>query len=408
MQLSRRQVLRRRRGVVFTAAGALLAAGFYLPMTLLAPLGSVAASEQLDTVPAATAAAIDWPTQGASAIGAVGFDGLLGLSGSEKAVPMASISKIVTALVVLDKHPLDLGDAGPEIEFSATDVAIRESYLAVNGKTEPVTAGMTLTQRQVMDVMLLESANNYAESLATWAYGSVEEFVPIANAWLARNGMESTSITEPTGMSARNVSTAADLVTLGELALGNPVVEAIVGTPSEALPVVGDIENSNNLLGIDGIRGIKTGTLDEAGACLLFAADFTVGDTTETLVGAVLGGSDHRSLNLEVRELLADAVAGFHNVVLAEAGEDFGSYTTAWGQTSRLVAAESANVVVWSNAQVESSIEADELRLGARGDDVGVATFSVGDRTIRVPLELASPLDDPGPWWRLTNPSALF
>jgi D-alanyl-D-alanine carboxypeptidase (penicillin-binding protein 5/6) len=408
MQLSRRQVLRRRRGVVFTAAAALLAAGFYLPMTLLAPLAAVEASETAPPVATVPAAELDWPTLGASAIGAIGHDGVLGVSGDDEAVPIASITKVITALVVLDKHPLAVGDSGPEISFGAADVAIRNSYLAVNGKTEPVTAGMTLNQRQVMDVMLIESANNYAESLATWAFGSVAEFVPVANDWLADNGMPSTSITEPTGMSPRNVSTATDLVTLGKLALGHPVVGEIVGTPAEVIPVVGEIENSNELLGIDGVRGIKTGTLDEAGACLLFAADFTVGGEEHTLVGAVLGGTDHRSLNREVRELLSDAVAGFHEVVLAEKGDEFGEYTTAWGATARVVAAERASVVVWSDEAVEAVVTTDDVRLGARGDHIGTATYSVADHTIAVPLELDATIEDPGPWWRLANPGALF
>jgi D-alanyl-D-alanine carboxypeptidase (penicillin-binding protein 5/6) len=408
MSPTRRQVLLRRRITVFTAAGVLLVGAFYLPMTLLAPLSGVAAVEAAPALEALPAAALEWPALGASAVGAVDYPGILGTGGVETAAPIASITKIVTALVVLDAKPLQLGDTGPDIDFTAKDVAIREKYRAMNGKVEPVSAGMTLSQRQVMDVMLVESANNYAESLATWAFGSMEEFLPAAEDWLARNNLSSTSISEPTGMSPQNVSTASDLVALGKIALANPVVSAIVATKDETVPVVGDISNSNDLLGVAGIRGIKTGTLDEAGACLLFAADYAVGGETVTIVGAVLGGVDHKSINAQVTTLLADVEESFHDVTLTTAGEPFASYTTAWGETVQLVAAEDARVVVWADTPVTFTMTADEVGLGAKGDDVGMATYTVGDEVFTVPLELGASITDPGPLWRLTNPGALF
>jgi D-alanyl-D-alanine carboxypeptidase (penicillin-binding protein 5/6) len=408
MPPSRRQILRRRRVAVFGAAAVVLGTVFYLPLTLLAPLGSVDAAVAPVEVAAQPAAELEWPALGASAVGALGYDGLLGAGGAAEPAPMASISKIVTALVVLQAKPLEIGDAGPDITFTAKDVAIRDAYRAVNGATEPVTAGLVLSQRQVMDVMLVESANNYAESLVTWTFGSVDEFVPIANEWLKTNGMNSTAIVEPTGMSPLNVSTAGDLVALGKLALANPVVNAIVGTRAATVPGVGDLKNSNNLLGVDGIRGIKTGTLDEAGACLLFAADYVVGGETVTIVGAVLGGVDHKSLNVAVRSLLADVEESFRVVPLTTAGEPFGTYTTPWGDTANLVATQDASTVVWSDRPVTTSVEAEDVGVAVKGTDVGEVTFTVDGEQITVPLELASTIDDPGAWWRLTNPAALF
>ena len=408
MPPSRRQILRRRRVVVFGAAAVLLGTLFYLPLTLLAPLGSVDAAVAPVEVAAQPAAALEWPALGASAVGAIGYDGVLGTGGNDAAAPIASISKIISALVVLQSKPLALGDAGPDITFTAKDVAIRDAYRAINGATEPVSAGLVLSQRQVMDVMLVESANNYAESLVTWAFGSVDEFVPVANEWLKTNGLTSTSITEPTGMSAKNVSTASDLVALGKLALANPVISAIVGTSTETVPGVGDLKNSNNLLGTDGIRGIKTGTLDEAGACLLFAADYVVGGETITIVGAVLGGVDHKSLNVAVKALLADVEESFRVVPLTTAGQPFGSYTTPWGDTANLVATKDTSAVVWSDRAVTTKVEAENVGVAKKGDDVGEVTFTVDGELITVPLELAATIDDPGPLWRLTNPAALF
>jgi len=393
---------------VFGAAAIVLGTVFYLPLTLLAPLGSVEAAVAPVEVAAQPAAALEWPALGTSAVGAVGYDDLLGTGGSGATAPIASISKIISALVVLQEKPLALGDTGPDITFTSKDVAIRDAYRAVNGATEPVSAGLTLSQRQVMDVMLVESANNYAESLVTWAFGSVDEFVPVANEWLKTNGLNSTSIVEPTGMSPQNVSSASDLVALGKLALANPVIAAIVNTSTETVPGVGDLKNSNNLLGSDGIRGIKTGTLDEAGACLLFAADYVVGGETITIVGAVLGGTDHKSLNVAVKALLADVEESFRVVPLTTAGQPFGTYTTPWGETANLVATKDTSAVVWSDTPVSTKVVADDVGTAKKGDDVGEVTFTVDGELVTVPLELAATIDDPGAWWRLTNPAALF
>ena len=82
MPPSRRQILRRRRVAVFGAAAIVLGTVFYLPLTLLAPLGSVEAAVAPVEVAAQPAAVLEWPTLGTSAVGAIGYDGLLGAGGT--------------------------------------------------------------------------------------------------------------------------------------------------------------------------------------------------------------------------------------------------------------------------------------------------------------------------------------
>ena len=190
---------------------------------------------------------------------------------------------------------------------------------------------------------------------------------------------------------------------------GDPInADGTVNPAAFTVPGVGDLKNSNTLLGVDGIRGIQTGTLDEAGACLLFAADYAVGGETITIVGAVLGGTDHKSLNVAVRTLLADVEESFRVVSLTSAGQPFGTYTTPWGDTANLVATKDTSAVVWSARAVPSSVTADDVGVAQKGDDVGEVTFTVDGELISVPLELAKTIDDPGPWWRLTNPAAVL
>ena len=94
---SRRQIYRRRRIVVFGGLILALGALFYLPMTLLAPLSAADPVIPVVEVLPGEAATPAWPGYGASAIGAVGFPGVLAVSGSDQALPMASITKLVTA-----------------------------------------------------------------------------------------------------------------------------------------------------------------------------------------------------------------------------------------------------------------------------------------------------------------------
>ncbi|GGK84588.1 hypothetical protein GCM10007382_00700 [Salinibacterium xinjiangense] len=408
MPLTRRQVYLRRRLWVFGGGLVALASAFYLPLTLLAPVQDVAAQVSVFETRAAVQPPLTFPEYGASAIGAVGYPGVLASGGSVDALPIASISKVITALVILEAKPLAVGESGPDIVFGDTDVKFYDAQVAQNGSVAPVYSGQVLTQRNAMNVMLVTSANNYAESLASWAFGSQQAFVQAATGWLERAGLASTAIVEPTGVSPSNVSTSGDLVELGRIALADPVVAEIVATSSIDIPELGIIENTNSLLGITGVDGIKTGTLDEAGSCLLFSQDYSVGDTTVTLVGVVLGGPDHETIDAAIQSLLTQADAGFQAVTLVEEGQQFATYDTEWGDESAAVAASTLSVVMWSATPITVASSVEDVQLADAGTRVGSLTFTVGDRTLEVPLELSSTIDDPGALWRLSHPLELF
>jgi D-alanyl-D-alanine carboxypeptidase (penicillin-binding protein 5/6) len=406
--LTRKQIYRRRRIAVFGGMGGVLATAFYLPLTLFAPLGTVSATILPFEAPAQATAEVAFPEYGASGIGAIGFPGVLASAGSSEALPIASITKVVTALVVLDAKPLTAGEAGPDITFGDIDEQFYASSLAQDGIVKDVRSGQVMSQANVLSVMLLASANNYAQSLAHWAFGSEAAFVDAAAAWLTEHELSSTRITDPTGILPTNVSTVTDLVEIAKLAMSDPVIAGIVSLPRIDIPDLGSVANRNGLIGVDGIDGIKTGTLDESGACLLFSADYTVGSSTVTVVGVLLGGPNHETINAGVRGLLTGVVAGFHEVTLVEEGDQLASFETAWGDTADVVASSSQRAVSWSNTPVTVLMHVDELRTGDAGADVGEATFVVGERRVTVELELSAAIDDPGPWWRLGNPAELF
>lgn len=403
---SHAQFMRRRLGV-FGAAAVVLAVGLYLPLTLLAPLQATAASLAPITNSQGPAAAVTLPAYGASAIGAIGYPGVLGTGGSTKPMPIASISKIVTSLVVLKTKPIAAGTSGPTITFTAADAALTAKYIALNGETKPLYAGSRISQLDLMRVMLVASANNYADALAQWAFGSHAAFESAVAGWLTANGLDHTTILEPTGINPGNVSTAADLVSLGKLALANPVVSAIVSTRSFSLSGVGSFDNTNTLLGHDGVDGIKTGTLNGE-SNLLFAANYTYGHHTITVVGAVIGGSDHNSVDGAVKALLAGVKAGFHEITLVKKGQSFASFTTPWGDRVQAVSTKTVSVLVWSSAPVTSVVNTLPVGVSQRGSVVGQVTFSVGSQTVTVPLALDHAIGDPGFWWRLGHPADLL
>ncbi|MES2169552.1 MAG: D-alanyl-D-alanine carboxypeptidase [Actinomycetota bacterium] len=405
MPLTRKQIYGRRRLAVFGGIAVVLLIGVYLPFTLLAPLGTAHAMVSTVDVSPGAKATVAWPSFGASAFGAVGYDGLLETSGSPAPMPIASISKIVTALVVLQAKPLATGDEGPTITFTQDDHDLYAKYLALQGTVKAMPTGASMSEHQVLQVALIASANNYATALADWAFGSEGAFVTASSSWLTAHGLTHTTLVEPTGIDASNTSTASDLVALGKLAIANPIIAPIVDTPTLTLPIVGTIDDTNKLLGQDGIVGIKTGTLTISN--LLFASQYQVGGSTVIIIGAILGG-DRDTIYPAVSTALASIKKGFHPITLAAKGQSFAEYDTEWGQRTHAVAARTARAVIWGNTAVTSTIVPAGIRSGERGSAAGAVRFRVGTTRIDVPLVLSGPLSDPGPWWRLGNPLATI
>ncbi|MFB2599886.1 D-alanyl-D-alanine carboxypeptidase family protein [Herbiconiux sp. P17] len=405
---------RRRRIVVGSLLVIVALVGTYLPVALLSPVPAATAVIPDAAAVSSTPVALATPGVGASAIGiATGASDVttLGTSGSADPVPIASITKSVTALVVLDAKPIPEGGEGPELTMTDADAAILQATIAVGGSWASVYPGQVLSERQVIEIMMLESANNYSVTLTNWAFGSPEAYLAAATTWLADHGLTGTSVVDTSGLDPGSRSTTHDLLAIASMVLADPVLGAIVGTASDQLPQLGEIENTNTLIGTDGIDGVKTGTTDEAGFCLLFSADVAAGPDGQAvqLVGVVLGAAGEDALHAAVLALLQSARSGFQTLPLVNAGDVIGSYTTAWGATADIVADGSLSETVWSEAQVSREAEAQQLSSGAPGTEVGTARYTVtgttlGGSELTVPLALAGELDGPDAWWKLTHP----
>lgn len=263
-------------------------------------------------MPLANNAQLTWPATGQAAVGTV-ESGLLAHSFSEKARPIASMAKVVTALAIMKKQPLQSGKTGPTYTVTAEDVANYRAYVAKGGSTIPVHEGMVLTEYQALQAMLIPSANNVADMMAVQVFGSKDAYVAYAQNMINHMGLSHTIITDASGFSAKTVSTPSELISLGIAALKDPVIAEIVSQSETQLPGVGTVKNTNALLGTNGVIGIKTGTTDQAGNCLLFAAHYVTSATQNvTIVGVVMGDTDADALFSDSERLLASVENGLN------------------------------------------------------------------------------------------------
>ncbi|MGE4547078.1 MAG: D-alanyl-D-alanine carboxypeptidase family protein, partial [Desulfurella sp.] len=238
---------------------------------------------------------IIWPPNTQYAI-AVQNEGLIEKSPNQNPFPTASVAKIMTAYIILKDHPLKFDENGPTLTVTNNDV---QEYLAdkKNGQSVvKVEAGEKLNERQMLEALLLPSANNIATILARWDSGSVRNFVEKMNETAKQLGMTNTHYADPAGISLNTQSSAYDQVLLAQKAFEIPTFRHIVGMAQATLPVCSTVYNVNYVLGKDGIVGIKTGSMPQIGANFVFAAKHFVGYKQITIIGAIFGSGGKEPL----------------------------------------------------------------------------------------------------------------
>lgn len=239
--------------------------------------------------------AVSWPPQGQAAL--VLGKGPPAASPDEQPVPIASLAKVMTAYLTLERHPLSGAQDGFTITITATNAQEEAEDAAENQSGVAVAAGEQLTERQLLEALLIPSGNNIAQILAAQVAGSETSFVAEMNATARALGMEQTTYTDPSGFDPSTVSTAADQLRVFQAAMRFPVFRQIVSMADVTLPVAGTLTNFNPLIAED--YAGKTGSDSAAGGCLAFFTGVTVGGQELTAVGVVLGqgqGSDTRAL----------------------------------------------------------------------------------------------------------------
>lgn len=336
-----------------------------------------------------------------SAIGAGGY-GLLASNGEQKAVPMASTAKIITALAVLQKYPLNNNQQGPSITISPDDVSYYQKYSKQDGSVVRVVEGEQISEHQAVEAMLLPSANNIAETLAVWAFGSMDKFTAYANSMVAQLGAADTTLADASGFSPSSVSTASDLVKIGLEAVKNPVLVEITSEKQATVPIVGLVLNTNWLLGTDGINGLKTGHTDEAGGCFLFSARQQVDSKELTIVGAILGSDSLANALKASPPLLSSVTSNFSSVNIAKAGQVVGYYSAPWSPKTEVITRDSLDFLAWRGNKIYLAVNLIPLSPPvSQNTTAGVLKVNSGSQTKTVNVVAKQSIATPNWRWRI-------
>ena len=232
-------------------------------------------------------AQVVWPSIGSAAIDIPA----LGVTRSwhNTVVPIASLTKLMTAYVVLKRYPLSLGATGPCITVSESQVLDYEQEKSADESAVIVQEGEPLCEITLLDGMLVHSAANYADILETMVSASPADFVALMNRTAASLGLRHTHYADDAGISDQSVSTALDQAKLAALLMKSPLVRSIVAQTSVDLPVSGDENSFTPLVGTDNVVGVKSGRTSQAGGCDVLALAFRQGGRERLVYAVVLG-----------------------------------------------------------------------------------------------------------------------
>jgi D-alanyl-D-alanine carboxypeptidase (penicillin-binding protein 5/6) len=389
----RRRHRGRRRVLIAALVLGVAAAGVFVGVRLTTPDPAPSVSPVLERtlrVPA-QAVTLPWPTSGQAAI-AVPSIGIDVASGAEQPVPVASLTKLMTAYVVLHDHPLTLDQPGPDITVSQADVDDYNNDTVDDDSNAEVTLGEKLDEEQVLGGLLVHSADNYADLLARWDAGSIPAFVAKMNADASRLDMDHSHFTDASGVDPGSESTASDLLKVAAPDMANAAFASMVKMSSVTLPVAGTISTYTPFLGLEGVIGVKSGFTTAAGGCDVLAVVRTVQGKSVLMLAAVTSQQGADAL----------AQAGLHGLALVNALSPLIGSTVVLpgdrvvvhvGEAGRTVDARTAapvSMLTWPGVTATrvfhpASHLTDQAGRGAR---VGTVVVSVGGQQVAVPVLL--------------------
>jgi D-alanyl-D-alanine carboxypeptidase (penicillin-binding protein 5/6) len=257
---------------------------------------------------------------------------------SQEELPMASVTKMMTALLVCEAGQLD---QVVTISKNAAETGEASIWLA---------EGERLTRSQLLYALMLNSANDAATALAESVGGTEQNFVQMMNQKAKELQLQHTHFCNPHGLNAAgHYSSAYDLAVIARAGLANPMFSKLVSTKSAVIPWAGHpyqraLYNHNRLLSLyQGAIGVKTGYTNEAGSCLVSAAK----RGNLTLIAVVLHSDNEYG---DSEQLLNYGFAHYQGVALAQ--------TEARVSVSRGM---SGSVTVQPDRQLLAAATSDEL-----------------------------------------------
>ncbi|HSK15915.1 MAG TPA: D-alanyl-D-alanine carboxypeptidase family protein [Gaiellaceae bacterium] len=252
---------------------------------------------------------------------------------ADRRLPMASITKLMTALVALEQaRPGETATVAPR----AVGQGGSSIYLA---------PGEQLLVRDLVAAALVQSANDAAFALAAHAGGNVERFVRLMNRKADELGLEDTNFVRPDGLDRpRHYSTAEDVFRLARVSMGLPLIRKLSGTKRIAIAGNRSLLSWNDLLwSYPGTFGVKTGHTNRAGWSQVVAA--RRGGTT--LYAVILGSPSRERRNADLAEILDWGFAQYARFTLVREGERYATAAIPFSdERLGLAAAEGASRIV--------------------------------------------------------------
>jgi D-alanyl-D-alanine carboxypeptidase (penicillin-binding protein 5/6) len=367
------------------------------------PLPALAVTQLLteSTTPMPGQANLPWPTKGSAAV-AVDNLGVVASMGDDKPRPIASVTKMMTAYLILKAHPLKIGETGPILTVTQDDVRTYNRLISQDESVVGVREGTKISQYDLLQGLLIPSANNYALMLAAWDSGSTDAFVAKMNDTAKSMGMKNTKYVDPSGVSAAGISTASDQLILVQMAMANPVFAEIVAKKQASVPVAGTIYSTDTSLGKQGIIGAKTGWTEEAGGCFVFAAQTNIDGRAVMVYGAVIG-QDSLDIALLASERLVPAIATnlkFAKVIVPNTPA--ATIVSEWGEKTQAVIDGEVELLAWPGLVVRTGVMLDPLGVPVKaGADLGGLRVQFGDQTRDLRLKADKTLHGPTKAWKI-------
>lgn len=181
---------------------------------------------------------------------------------AEAQLPMASTTKIMTALLIVEECDLD------------EEITVADQAVGVEGSSIYLKYGEVITVRDLVYGLMLRSGNDSATALAIHHSGSVNDFVKNMNRRADEMGLTHTHFTNPSGLpDDTHYTTAHDLCVIACNAMQNAVFKEIVGTKNYCGKYRNFVNKNKMLNLLDGANGVKTGYTQKAGRCLVTSAE---------------------------------------------------------------------------------------------------------------------------------------
>lgn len=311
---------------------------------------------------------------------------------ADKQLANASTTKVLTGIIVLDRCNLQ-----DRVTVSNRAASTPEQSIWLK-------EGEVLTVEQLLNALLIQSANDAAVALAEYVAGSVESFAEIMNQTATGLGATNSNFVTPNGLDDPNHHTSArDLALITSYAMRNPEFRKIITTESYEIPWPDNpwsrvCENHNKLLDIYSFAtGVKTGYTNKAGKCLVGSAS----KNGRELISVVLNGGDNY-FNDTV-SLMEYGFNDFVQVVYARAGEELFQAEVGNMPESATAGVPLNDVTALVRKdQVATSLDADLLHPVwldypvEEGQEIGSLVINVNGKEVQTPLVAACAVENPG------------